>query len=194
MIDPFVPLPQHFRHASTIHGQAHVARVMIHALRLIEATGWEEEAARLWAAVYLHDLERTHDGACHRHGADAVTRWRTQDALRLHMLTGGVTEDDHEAIEAAVTLHCMDDDELPPRDHPYWRLCVLLKDADGLDRVRLGDLDASYLRLPQSLAMVEFATRLYDVTNGDIPEGEGHFAELTAAAAELLGVGDAEGE
>jgi hypothetical protein len=32
-----------------------------------------------------------------------------------------------------------------------------LKDADGLDRVRLGDLDARYLRNPEAREMVGFA-------------------------------------
>ena len=34
-----VPTPDLFVHPSRIHGQRHVARVMIHAFRLIEATG-----------------------------------------------------------------------------------------------------------------------------------------------------------
>jgi hypothetical protein len=35
---------------------------MVHAFRLIVATGWIEDAPRLWAAVDRHDLARTHDG------------------------------------------------------------------------------------------------------------------------------------
>ena len=186
MIDPFVPLPEHFRHHSTIHGQSHVARVMVHALRLIEATGWEHEAARLWAAVYLHDLERTHDGKCLRHGANAVARWEEQLPLRLHLMSGGIEEADYADIALAVELHCLPNSEEPPHDHPSWPLVALLKDADGLDRVRLGDLDPSYLRLPQSLTMIEFAQQLYDRTDGEIPEGEDHFAELTRVANEIL--------
>lgn len=186
MIDPFVPLPEYFRHRSALHGQAHVARVMVHALRLIEATGWEHEAARLWAAVYLHDLERTHDGQCLRHGANAVARWEKQLPLQLHIMSGGVAESDYAAIALAVEVHCLPNTEEPPHDHPYWPLVALLKDADGLDRVRLGDLDPSCLRLPPSLTMIEFAQQLYDVTNGAIPEGADHFAELTVAANEIL--------
>jgi len=186
MIDPMVPLPEYFRHRSTLHGQAHVARVMVHALRLIEATGWEHEAARLWAAVYLHDLERTHDGRCEVHGAAAVARWETQTPLRVHLLSGGITEADYAAIACAVEVHCMPDEHEPAHDDPNWPLVALLKDADGLDRVRLGDLDTSYLRLPVSLTMVDFAQELFDETNGIIPEGEHYFADLTVAANEIL--------
>ncbi len=160
---------------------------MVHALRLIEATGWEEEAARLWAAVYLHDLERTHDGRCHKHGADAVLRWRTQESLRLHIFTAGIDQADREPVETALELHCQPDAELPPQGHEYWRLCVLLKDADGLDRVRLGDLDPKLLRLPESRKMAGFAQRLFDATNEIVPEGECHWADVTQVAAQVLG-------
>jgi len=186
VIEPFIPLPQHFRRASRLHGQSHVARVMVHALRLIEATGWQDEAARLWASVYLHDLERTHDGRCHRHGADAVARWRTQEALRLHIYAGGVDQDDRPAVELAVTLHCQPDTEMPPATHPHWRLVALLKDADGLDRVRLGDLDLSMLRLPESRTMAVFAQQLYDATHDIVPDGDDHFADVTEIAQQLL--------
>jgi len=36
----------------------------------------------------------------------------------------------------------------------------VLKDADALDRVRLGDLDPSYLRFPESLERVDIAWEL----------------------------------
>lgn len=186
MIDPFIPLPEHFRHPSHLHGQAHVGRVMVHALRLIEATGWEQEAPRLWAAVYLHDLARTHDGVCHTHGANAVSRWQKQEPLQDHLISGGITMDDYEAIATAVTLHCRPDKEMLPKDHPHWPLCALLKDADGLDRVRLGDLDPKYFRLPQTRGMIGFAQKLFDASDGIIPEGPDFFADLTIAASEIL--------
>jgi len=34
-----VPPPALFAHPNRIHGQSHVARVMVHAFRLLEATG-----------------------------------------------------------------------------------------------------------------------------------------------------------
>ena len=47
------------------------------------------------------------------------------------------------------------------RDHHYWPLIALLKDADGLDRVRLGDLDPRYLRNVEAKAMAPFAQNLH---------------------------------
>ena len=101
----FVPTPELFWHASDLHGQAHVSRVMVHAIRLIEATGQHAPAPRLWAAVFLHDLARRHDGVNHRHGADAARRLREEPALQARLAEAGLVASDYPAIEAAVTAH-----------------------------------------------------------------------------------------
>lgn len=77
---------------------------MIHASRLVAATGQWEQAARLWAAVFLHDIARTHDGVCHRHGADAAQRLRDEPALRARLAEMGLGVADYPAIEAAVSM------------------------------------------------------------------------------------------
>src|SRR6476660_7026349 len=99
------PGPSLFTHRSTLHGQSHVARVMVHAFRLIEATGWTTEAPRLWAAVYLHDLARTHDGVCYRHGGDAMKKFETLPDVRELFARGGVKDDDYPFIHTAVVQH-----------------------------------------------------------------------------------------
>jgi hypothetical protein len=178
-----VPAPSLFTHASTIHGQAHVSRVMVHAFRLIAATGWTNEAPRLWAAVYLHDLARTHDGLCHRHGADAMNKFESLSQVRELFTRGGVTDDDYPVIRTAVVHHSVPK-ELDSR-HPHWRLTSLLKDADALDRVRIGDLDPKYLRNPAAQTMVGFAERLFAATDRVIPPGADHFEQLWPAAVRL---------
>jgi hypothetical protein len=70
---------------------------------------------------------------------------------------------------------------------PDWPLVALLKDADGLDRVRLGDLDPSYLRVPASQSMVAFAQHLFDATHDSIPEGPDLFPALLDAASDITG-------
>ena len=171
-----VPMPELFWHRSELHGQAHVTRVMVHAIRLVEATQRHDLAPQLWAAVFLHDIARTHDGLCHHHGADAARRLRTEPELQKHLALAGVKTEDHPAIEAAVTAHSAPKDV--SSDHPHWPLIALLKDADGLDRVRLGDLNTRYLRNPESIAMVPFAQRLFDATDGVIATGSSHFERI----------------
>ena len=178
-----VPSPSLFAHPSTLHGQAHVARVMVHAFRLLAATGWHDEVPRLWAAVYLHDLARTHDGHCLRHGADAARALDSMPEVKDLFRAGGVSDGDYDAVRTAVVHHCLPA-ELDA-SHPHWRLTSLLKDADGLDRVRLGDLDPRYLRHAVSRTMVPFAQALYDRTDGRIPVGEAHFEAVWTHARTL---------
>lgn len=173
-----VPAPDLFTHRSHVHGQRHVARVMIHAMRLIDATGTEHLRTQLWAAVFLHDLARTHDGECHRHGADAVARWKHEPALATMLGERQIHFDAEPGVQLAVRLHCMPKRHEPPRDSPDWPLVALLKDADALDRVRLGDLDPSYLRWPQARKMIDFAQQLHDDTHWTIPEGPDLFEQL----------------
>jgi hypothetical protein len=96
---------------------------------------------------------------------------------------GGVHPEDHGPIATAVTQHSIRN-ELP-RTHPHWPLTALLKDADGLDRVRLGDLDPTYLRHPEAREMVAYAEALFEETNGRIEPGSDHFPQLWAAATGL---------
>jgi hypothetical protein len=180
-----VPPPGLFLHPSRLHGQAHVARVLVHGLRLIAATGFVDETAKLWAAVYIHDIARQHDGHCTRHGADAWARLATLPDVEALLARGGVRQDDHAAIETAVTSHCRG--ELP-KDHPHWRLTSLLKDADGLDRVRLGDLDPRYLRNPEATSMVAFAGELFDRT-APWPAGDDYFVRLWPEVLDLAAEG-----
>lgn len=179
----FVPAPELFWHASELHGQAHVSRVMVHAVRLVEATGQQALAPRLWASVFLHDLGRLHDGVDHRHGAAAAERLREEPTLQARLAEAGLVAADYRAIEAAVTAHSAPRDA--SRDHEHWPLIALLKDADGLDRVRLGDLDVRYLRHPEAKTMVRFAQALFDVTDGVVGVGDRHFEELWREAQRL---------
>ena len=178
------PPPALFTHASTLHGQSHVARVMVHAFRLIESTGWLEEAPRLWAAVYLHDIARTHDGLCYRHGGDAMKKFTSLPHLRQLFTRAGVRDEDYPLIHTAVVHHCLRE-ELDLA-HPHRRLTSLLKDADGLDRVRLGDLDPRYLRNSEAHGMVAFAGALFAGTDGIIANGDDHFEHLWPEALRIL--------
>jgi hypothetical protein len=181
-----VPPPELFLHRSSLHGQAHVARVLVHALRLIEATGADVEAPRLWAAVYLHDIARRHDGGCKRHGADAWARLATLPDTQALLVRGGVQPEDHAAIAAAVTRHCNGE---PSPGEPHYRLMALLEDADGLDRVRLGDLRPDWLRHDEARTMVDFAQRLFNETYRQLETGPDYFARLWPEARRILDAG-----
>ena len=123
---------------------------------------WPSYAAIAFRAI--HSLVVCSSSAV-GHGKDAWTRLATLPHLRALFTTGGVREADYPAIEFAVTVHC--NAEPSPSD-PHYRLAALLKDADGLDRVRLGDLDPSKLRHDHVRSMVGFAKRMHGETETEL--------------------------
>lgn len=181
--EKMAPLPEYFVHHSGIHGQSHVARVIVHTLALLRLLGLEERAAKYWAAAYIHDLGREHDGMCRRHGKYALEQLETLPHVRELLGQGGVTSSDWEGISVAVKNHCREE---IPRTHPHWEITAVLKDADGLDRVRLGDLNPRFLRFPQSHALIPFAKALYRESQGKIPPGPGYFTALWPVARGLM--------
>ncbi|MFM1919895.1 MAG: hypothetical protein RLZZ303_1529 [Candidatus Hydrogenedentota bacterium] len=176
-----VPQPRDFRHPSYVHGQEHVSRVMIHAFLLLQLTRQPHLASALWASVYLHDLARTHDGLCYRHGADAARRFHE---YRPQFQQAGLHPDEEHAVRTAVAWHAVPA-ELK-REHRHAPLVHLLKDADGLDRVRIGDLDPRYLRYRESHDLLDFAEVLFNRTHRRASPGANYFPWLWEQAQSLL--------
>ncbi len=174
---PQVP-SQWFRHDSRLHGVRHAQRVHIYAQRLTALLGWGEDDTRLvLRAALLHDIGRRHDGEDPRHGAASASR-----ARRLG-LVAGLTRSESCLVLFAVTYHSRPDrtavselDEwsarrsdgrdagVPQDPCRALRILWLLKDADALDRVRLGRWEAAdprQLRHPETELLLPFADELY---------------------------------
>jgi len=136
---PKVPVEWFAVPPSWTHGVRHTQRVHIHAQRLTTELGWAESDRRLaLAAALWHDIGRRHDGKEPEHGANSA-----KHALKLG-LPGALAPDDAELALFAVTFHSLHDEEgrraarglaQPER---ALGLLWMLKDADALDRVRLG--------------------------------------------------------
>jgi hypothetical protein len=149
-------------------------------LDLVEAPA---EAPRLWGAVYLHDVARTHDGRCHQHGTNAIKRLDELPDTRALFRLAGIRPEDDEAVATAVKFHSLPEELM--ENHPHRRLTALLKDADGLDRVRLGDLDPYRLRFPVSRTLVGFARVLYEKTQYSVVPGRTLFPSVWEVAQTL---------
>jgi HD superfamily phosphodiesterase len=138
----------------------------MHAREIAEAVGaasWEVEAvthAALW-----HDIGRTHDGADYYHGAKSAGK-----AVGLGLQIG-LEERVREAALFAVTHHSgsewhAEQAAAYSRDREATlRVFRILKDADALDRVRLGDLDPSYLRFDVSHGRLDRAWALLEAVS-----------------------------
>jgi len=151
--------------ADSIHGVAHTQRVWIHTQELaeeLELAEWDREALR-YAALW-HDIGRTHDHGDYYHGAksagkvvglglhEGIEPWLLETVLYAITHHSG---SEHRGERAAERLQ---DSEVG--------LCVfrVLKDADALDRVRLGsdDLDVNRLRFEESRHRVARAWALLE--------------------------------
>ncbi|MCO5265351.1 MAG: hypothetical protein M9948_05655 [Lentimicrobium sp.] len=151
-----------FDNPSRLHGVMHSYRVMIHTLYLGFITGREKEARNAFFAAYIHDMARKHDGYCTKHGADAAQHKLPEYAEKF--IKNGATQKDLVVIGKAVTLHSTGL-ELPKEDTD-WHTVAILKDADAIDRIRLGqhDLNPSFLRYKETHNCISFGVKLYNAT------------------------------
>ena len=143
----------HMQPPSDLHGLGHTARVMVWANVLTQGSEWFEPV--VWAAA-CHDLRRHDDGMDPQHGHRAAAWVRRHLPGRLRQPPALL-----ELIAEACAWHVCPD-RRAEWDHPVlW----MLKDADGLDRVRLYDLDVRYLRHPETKRWVEQARALFEATD-----------------------------
>lgn len=160
----------HFEHYSTLHGVMHTYRVMIHVLQLAKAHKYsEQETLAALCAAFIHDMSRRHDNYCQHHG-----EWAVKEKFPIFekdFANAGLETDFFESVKTAVHYHSLPQ-ELE-KNHRDYRVVSLLKDADALDRIRLGedDLDTSYLRLSHTHRFVQYAQNLYYVSNGGTEQG-----------------------
>jgi hypothetical protein len=157
-----------FDRPDSIHGISHTRRVLIHAQQIAAARDLDPEWFRsVVLAVAWHDVGRTHDGREPEHGANSLAKVRRlgldrgvdpQILARTFFAMQWHSVPDYLAVESAASL------EPGHRPEPGTMLRVLwmLKDADGLDRVRIHDLDPGQLRYEESIKLVEGAWRLLD--------------------------------
>lgn len=157
------------RPQSPIHAKPHELRVLIFTLLLGEgenrAPEWQDMLAQ---AAIFHDTRRINDGIDKGHGARAAEYYREYCAgsdLPFYpqtefMITYHVPSD-------AVGERALRELDLSDRERSdYWKLYRIFKDADALDRFRLGryGLNPAYLRTPTAHRLVDTAAALYRAT------------------------------
>lgn len=160
LLETYQNLREDALYKSRVHGSGHIHRVLLFAALIAWMERLPEDMVRQYfrAAAY-HDVGRTFDGYDLEHGA--------QSAQRLEELTG-VSGDALAELQAAVAAHSRPDARLEETVASYHpadferavELTRLLKDADNLDRVRLGDLQVKFLRHKSAQDLADFALRL----------------------------------
>jgi hypothetical protein len=157
--------PELFHNPTGCHAVGHCTRVLFHVLNLshVLKLSSDEERILVQAALY-HDIGRTHDYEDVSHG---FLGYEKMKSLGL-----GKVDSPQEALmlRYIIEMHCVDDKEAYTNvegrgiedEEKALYLLKIFKDADGLDRVRLGDLDTKYLRLPESILFVALAKSLFE--------------------------------
>lgn len=149
----------YFDQRSSLHGIGHTYRVMVHAHELSITLNRSDLLYPVLAAAFVHDMARKHDGFCCHHGLWAVER--KVPLFKAFFMDHGVCDNDLALLSIAVENHSRPE-ELE-RNNPAYVATAILKDADALDRIRLGEnnLDQRYLRFKESKGLVGFARSLY---------------------------------
>lgn len=158
---------EHYREPHGIHGISHVKRVLVLAEKIASHYQLSEREEKILAlAVCYHDIGRVHNEWDVTHG---LLSSRKVDELQL-LDSEGLTPEEENLVLNLITTHSLDDSAFEGSDNEVL-LHDILKDADGLDRVRIFDLDPRYLRLPESVELVDRAWMLF---LNDMKRGNGN--------------------
>jgi uncharacterized protein len=146
---------------TVLHGEAHAARVMVwanllaHWLR-ISGVAVDMGVVR-WSAL-LHDVRRRDDGSDPLHGERAAAWIEAGGVPALHALGD---------LRVAMIAFCcrwhVPPDDAAPSLTPE---LICLKDADALDRARLGPTQVGRLRLREARLLRPHAADLFALTGG----------------------------
>ncbi|ELP92657.1 hypothetical protein EIN_369790 [Entamoeba invadens IP1] len=145
VMNDFDTLPSDFYHPSIIHGVVHTYRVIINSLLIGHLSGHTREGILAMCGSTIHDMARYKDGVCKSHGAEAV---KTKMPIFLPRFKRyEISQKELGYIEIAVTKHSCG---TPKKEDEDYFVSAMLKDADALDRCRIGDLDIQKLRFEES--------------------------------------------
>ena len=150
--------------ASEKHTKDHCARVLLYCLMMAEQRGLpERERTILAMAAVFHDSRRLDDWYDVGHGrraADYYKEYCRKGALKFEPLTYAIMawhDRNDKDGEAAIVKWL-------PQERDGLLLYQLFKDADCLDRFRLGPgcLDVSYLRTEEGKGLYAFAEQTWE--------------------------------
>lgn len=132
-----------------IHGLSHTRRVLMLTLILANKLGLDtRQTSLLCTCALYHDIGRTNDNFDPRHGYESWKKLQAKGLINFD------TEDDIQLIKFIIENHCIDDKTALNNLNQYKisdkneaeLLFNIFKDADGLDRIRINDLDINRLR------------------------------------------------
>ncbi len=154
-----------FHNPYGIHGVNHIHRVLLLCLIIAHREGLSDEEINILAHCSIwHDIGRTNDDIDDNHGFESYKK------IRLLGLSFNYREKDSmEIIKFIISYHPVADEvglrnvdkyKIYDKENAF-KLYSIFKDADALDRCRIGDLDPKYLRRTVSEGLVSFAESIF---------------------------------
>ncbi|HBG71084.1 MAG: hypothetical protein A2W93_02730 [Bacteroidetes bacterium GWF2_43_63] len=169
-----------FDHQSFLHGRLHTHRVMAWVCVLAQKLNMDGQGRLAFFAAKVHDLGRLTDGREPGHGLRSADEFLPY--YRGLFEEFGLQKCDYLTVYNAVKWHSKSEE--PAAETENIDVIHLLKDADGLDRVRLGDdePDIRFFRNEISKRFASQARQLHDITEA---EPTISLQEIVALAFEL---------
>lgn len=153
-----------FHNPQGIHALSHTKRVLLLGLLLthLEQLSDQDRDLICQAAIY-HDIGRITDGYDTSHGVASYRKLVAKGLLK------GIPDAQRESLRFIIELHAVADRAALKQLNKYGltdidrtlRLYNIFKDADGLDRVRINDLNPDYLRSPGAHKLLLLAHQLF---------------------------------
>jgi hypothetical protein len=153
-----------FHNPDGIHALGHTKRVLLLSLLISYLEKYcEEDKNLLCLASIYHDIGRINDGYDPDHGIASYNKLIKKNLLK------STNFNDQESLRFLVENHAIPDQSAYKKLNSYnhtdsdrtLRLYDAFKDADGLDRVRIKDLNPEYLRTRSSHRLLLAAHQLY---------------------------------
>jgi hypothetical protein len=154
-----------FHNPQGIHALSHTKRVLLLSLTIsyLEKYCGEDRNLLGLASIY-HDIGRETDGYDPDHGIASYHKLISENLLV------SVNSHDQEILKFLVQNHAIPDQSANKKLNQYdlidtdrtLRLYGAFKDADGLDRVRINDLNPEYLRTGSAHRLLMAAHQLYN--------------------------------
>lgn len=154
-----------FHNPQGIHALSHTKRVLLLSLLISHLEKYcEEDRNLLCLASIYHDIGRINDGYDPDHGIASYDKLVNGKLLALDNFQ------DQEILRFVIQSHAIPDQSAYKKLNRYdlldvdrtLRLYSAFKDADGLDRVRINDLNPEYLRTGSALRLLLAAHQLYN--------------------------------
>lgn len=164
-LNHFDEIEQLMQNGTHLHGINHVVRVLFHAYAIMTLENVKEEDKKLIIeAVKLHDIGRMQDGEDLEHGNQSAIKARDILANK------GLSKEEIEEICFIIKEHSLpknkneEDIKNLPEDlqKKYQYHLDIVKDADKLDRVRIGDLDFNRLAIDSSKRLIGVAKTVFE--------------------------------